>query len=172
MSNIRYNQNSTSIIQVKIEGVLAQQILSGIPHQAEESGVKDILGAIYRTSSNAATYSAIVSPITGEYQHSIERLTDSWKTPELAHFLLHSSQVSSKALDNLLAAIRDTYGDVKIDISIHTDPEEGWTKPVITVQSGMEDFDKLLDVEDKFFAKAENDLALLAILPFVVISQA
>ena len=96
----------------------------------------------------------------------------SWLTPELADFLLHSAQVSSEALDHLLVAIRDTYGDVQIDTAIHTDPEEGWVKPVITVHSGMEDFDKLFDVEDGFFAKAANDPILLAMLPFIVVSQA
>jgi hypothetical protein len=172
MNEIRYNQAST-FGQVLIAGMFATQLLPAISQRnVEESSAKNVSRAIYRTTSNAATYSHFGSPITGGYPHAIEKLEYSWITPELADFLHHSSQVSLKALDYLLVAIRDTYGNVQIDAALHTDPEEGWVKPVITVHSGMEDFDKLLDVEDSFFAKAANDPTLLAILPFVVVSQA
>jgi hypothetical protein len=172
MSEIHFNQAST-FGHVLIAGMFATQFLPPIPQRnVEESSARGVSRAIYRTTSNGATYSHFGSPITGGYPHAIERPECSWGTPELADFLLHSSHVSSVALDHLLVAIRDTYGDVKIDIAIHTDPEEGWVKPVIAVHSGMDDFDKLLEVEDGFFAKAASDATLLAILPFVVISQA
>lgn len=174
MNEIRYNQAST-YGQVLIAGVFATQLLPAtLPRNIEESIPKSVSRAIYRTTSNAATYSYFDfgSPSTSGYPRAIEKLEHSWQTPELADFLLHSSELSSKALDYLLVAIRDTYGGVQIDAVLHTDPEEGWSKPVITVHSGMEDFDKLLDVEDRFFAKAANDPMLLAILPFVVVSQA
>ena len=172
MNEIHYNQTST-FGQVPIAGMFATQILPAIsPRNTEALGAKGMSTAVYRTTNNAATYSYFDSPITAGYSHAIRKFEHSWLTPELADFLLHSAQVSSEALDHLLVAIRDTYGDVQIDTAIHTDPEEGWVKPVITVHSGMEDFDKLLDVEDSFFAKAENDPILLAMLPFVVVSQA
>ena len=172
MNKFRYSQAST-FGQIRIDGILATQFLSGISQRNGEGlRTASLSSDIYHTTSNAATYSFLVSPITGGYPHAIEKLGYSWITPELADFLHHSSQVSLRALDYLLVAIRATYGDVQIDVAIHTDPEEGWVKPVITVHSGMEDFDKLLDVEDSFFAKAANDPTLLAILPFVVVSQA
>ncbi len=172
MNEIRYNQAST-FGQVLIAGMFATQLLPAISQRnVEESNAKSISRAIYRTTSNASTYSHFGSPITGGYRHAIEKSEYAWKTQELADFLLHSSQISLEAIDYLLAAIRDNYGGVKIDVAIHTDPEEGWVKPVITVHSGMEDFDKLLDLEDVFFARAANDTTILTILPFVVISQA
>ena len=172
MNEIHYNQAST-FSQVRIAGMFATQLLPAISQRdAGALSAKSMSRDIYRTTSNAATYSYSGSPITGGYPHAIEKFECPWITPELADFLHHSSQVSLKALDYLLVAIRGTYGDVQIDAAIHTDPEEGWVKPVITVHSGMEDFDKLLDVEDSFFAKAANDPTLLAILPFVVVSQA
>jgi hypothetical protein len=171
MSEIRYNQAST-FSQVLIAGMLASQLLPVISEQnADDSNAKSVSGAIYRTTSNAATYSHFGSPITGEYNYAIESLEQSWATPDLAEFLRNSSQVTSEALDHLLEAIRDTYGDVQIDTALHTDPEEGWVKPVISVHSGIEDFNKLLDVEDSFFSKAATDPILLATLPFVVVSQ-
>ncbi len=133
---------------------------------------KSISGAAYRASTNAATYSHFSSLFTGEYNYATTKFERPWLTSELATFLLHSSQVSLESLDYLLLAIRDTYGDVQIDAVMHTDPEEGWTKPVFIVHSGMEDFDELMDVEDSFFIKANTDPTLLAILSFVVVSQA
>lgn len=172
MSEIRYNQAST-FGRVLIAGMLATQLLPVISQRhAGASSAKSLSIAIYRTTNNAATYSYFDYPITGGYSHAIGEPERSYITPELADFLLHSPQVSLEVLDYLLVAIRDTYGDVQIDTAIHTDPEEGWVKPVITVHSGMKDFDKLLDVEDSFFAKAANNPTLLAMLPFVVVSQA
>lgn len=141
------------------------------PDTAEQRN-KSISGAAYRAATNAVTYSPLSSIFTGEYSHVLAKSGKPWMTSELAGFLFLSPQVSLEALDYLLLAIRDTYGDVQIDTAIHTDPEEGWSKPVFIVHSGMEDFDKLMDVEDRFFTKAANDPSLLAILPFVVVSQA
>jgi len=177
MNEIRYNQAlSTFSRQVLVGvglGLFATQALSAISQQeVTDRAHKYISGDVYRTQNNTPTYSHVGSFITGGYSHTIEKPDRSWITSELADFLLHSSRVSLEALDYLLVAIRDTYGDVQIDAAIHTDPEEGWVKPVITVHSGMEDFDKLLDVEDVFFAKAANDPTLLVILPFVIVSQA
>lgn len=176
MNEIRYAQASSTFSPVLIAAglsLLATQGLSAVSQQeVTDYANKRISGVTYRTQNNTSTYSHVGDFISGGYRHAIEKPEHSWITPELADFILHSSQVSSKALDYLLVALRDAYGDVQIDTAIHTDPEEGWVKPVITVHSGMEDFDKLLDAEDSFFSKAANDPNLLAILPFVVVSQA
>lgn len=173
MTEIRYNRASSTSNQVLIAGILAMQSLPAIaqPDMAEQCN-KGISGATYRASTNAATYSHLSSIFTGEYSYATTKFERPWLTSELADFLLHSSQVSSEALDYLLLAIRDTYGDVQIDTIMHTDPEEGWIKPVFIVHSGIEDFDELMDVEDSFFVKATSDPNFLAILPFVVVSQA
>jgi len=177
MNEIHYDQALSTFSQVLIGaaglGLFVTHALPAISQQdVTDHSIKRISGNVYQTQSNTATYSHVGSFITGGYSHTIKKAEPSWITPELSDFLLHSSQVSLEALDYLLVAIRDTYGDVKIDAVIHSDPEESWVKPVIFVHSGIEDFSKLLDVEDGFFAKAANDPTLLAILPFVVISQA
>lgn len=80
--------------------------------------------------------------------------------------------ISGKDLEALHLAILQSYGDVRVDISIHTDPEEGWSKPVFTVYSGLDDFERLMDVEDAFFASADVNPVLHKILPSIIISQA
>lgn len=173
MSEIRYDQTST-FSQVLVAGMLATQLLPVIADgHTEQSETKSVWGAAYRTASNAPTYSHLGSPLTGEYAYTNEGLERSSivLAPDLEEFLRNSSQVTSEGLDHLLGAIRATYGDVQIDGTLHTDPEEGWIKPVITIHSGIEDIDELLDIEDNFFAKATSDPALLATLPFVVLSQ-
>lgn len=170
MNEIRYNQAST-YSQIIIVGLLATQSLPTIsPRNLVEPSSKNVSGSVYRTSSNTASYSHHGNPITGEYNNAIEMQDRSWMTPELTRFLRDSSQVSLGALDHLLVAIHDAYGEVQVNVAMHTDPEEGWIKPVITVHSGIDDFDKLLEVEDDFFSKATTDSTLLAILPFVVVS--
>lgn len=172
MSEIRFNQTST-FGQVPIAGMLATQFLPTISQPlTEASRAKGLATAPYRTNTNTATYSYYDNLITGEHSYAIGKPVHSWMTLELMDFINHSTHVTLTALDHLMEAIRDTYGNVQIDTVIHTDPEEGWIKPVITVRSEIEDFDKLLDIEDAFFIKAASDTILLAILPFVVISLA
>lgn len=153
-------------------GVLAMP-LPAIPEQdVAKLDSNKISRAGYQASANVATYSHLSSIFSGRYSYVARELERPWLTPEFTDFLRHSSAVSLEALDFLILAIRDSYGDVRIDATIHTDPEEGWTKPVFVVHSGMEDYDEVMDLEDQFFAKASNDSTLLALLPLVVVSQA
>lgn len=173
MNEIYCNPALSKYSPVLIAGMLVMHSLPALAQlDAAEQRNKSISGTPYRASTNAATFSHLSSLFTGEYSYATTKTARPWMTSELAGFLLLSPQVSLEALDYLLLAIRDTYGDVQIDTAIHTDPEEGWSKPVFIVHSGMEDFDKLMDVEDSFFTKAASNPSLLAILPFVVVSQA
>lgn len=172
MNNIFYNQALSTFSPVLIAGVLAMP-LPVIPQQdMAEQGNKSISRAIYHASNNFATYSHLSSIFSGEYSYVAKKLERPWLTSALADFLGHSSPISLEAVDRLILAIRDSYGDVQIDAVMHTDPEEGWTKPVFVVHSGREDFDEVMDLEDKFFANATNDSTLLALLPLVIVSQA
>jgi len=174
MNDIHYNQASSTFSAALIAGVLAT--MNSLPANSQqgmaEQGNKSISRAAYHASNNIATYSHLSSIFPGEYSYAAKNLERPWLTTELAGFLRNSSPVSLEALDCLILAIRDSYGDVQIDGIMHTDPEEGWTKPVLVVHSGMEDFDKVMDLEDEFFAKATNNPTLLAILPLVIVSQA
>ncbi|MDP1708427.1 MAG: hypothetical protein Q8L89_05110 [Gammaproteobacteria bacterium] len=173
MYDIYYNQALSKFNPVLMAGMLAMHSLPVIAQpDMEEQCSKSILDAAYRASTNSATYSHLSSIFTGKYSYATAKFSQPWMTSELADFLLRSSQVSLEGLDYLLVAIHDTYGDVQIDTVMHTDPEEGWIKPVFIVHSGIEDFDNLMDIEDSFFVKATSDPTLRAILPFVVVSQA
>lgn len=171
MNEIRYNQAAT-FGQVLIAGLFATQLLPSIPpRNSEESNARNVSRCIYRTSINAPSYSFFEGFASDGHGYSIEIPKFSWMTSDLADYFMRTPQISSNAIDRILVAIRESYGDVKIDAFLHTDPEEGWSKPVFSVHSGIEDFDQLMDVEDRFFAKAVNDSELLAVLPFVVVSQ-
>lgn len=174
MINTPYSLPSSTLGQMAlVAGALALHSLPAIAQGdiAKQSN-KCILGATYHTTTNASTYSPLSSLFTGEYSYAPLKQGRAWMTSDLADFLRHSAHVSLEALDYLLVAIRDTYGDVQIDTAIHTDPEEGWVKPVFIVHSGIRDFDELMNIEDSFFVKAANDLNLLAVLPLVVVTQA
>lgn len=80
----------------------------------------------------------------------------SWVSYEIANYLRSHTQVSIKDIDYVFAALHNAYGDVRIDVAVHTDPEEGWAKPVFSVHSSIEDFDSLMEIEDNFFAKAAS----------------
>jgi len=172
MNNVFYNQALSTFSPVLVAGVLAIP-LPVIPQQdVAEQGSKNISRAGYQASANIATYSHLNSIFTSGYSYVAKELERPWLTSELADFLRKSSATSLEGLDCLILAIRDTYGDVRIDAIMHTDPEEGWTKPVFVVYSGVEDFDEVMDLEDKFFAQATNDSVLLKLLPLVIVSQA
>ena len=83
-------------------------------------------------------------------------------------------QISFINLDVTLAGHRleGEAFQIRLDITMHTDPEEGWTKPVFVVHSGLEDFDEVMDLEDKFFANATDDSTLVTLLPLVIVLQA
>lgn len=176
MSNVSYyNRLSSTFSPVVIAGALAAMCSfpSNVQLDMSRECNKSILGDSYRISSaGTSTYSYLKNLFTGKHDYAVTKFERPWLTPELSAFLLHPSQPSLEAMDYLLSAIHETYGSVPVDAILHTDPEEDWVKPVFIVHSGIEDFDELLVVEDSFFAKATNDSALLAILPFVVVSQA
>lgn len=173
MTNTHYNLPSNAMNQLVPAGILAMNSLSAFPQQVTaERESRGVFGAAYRLASNSATYSHFGGYLTGEYNYTKPKLQNPWMTPEMAGFLSSSLQISAADLDYLVVAIRDTYGDVQIDASIHTDPEEGWSKPVFVIHSGTDDFDALMEVEDSFFDKAAVDSTLLEVLPFVVLMQA
>lgn len=124
----------------------------------------------YQKKNNPDTYSVVLKSIS--YMSPVETSESSWIAQELSDFMQHSRHVTLNAMNELRSALRETYGDVKIETTVHTDPEEEWVMPVITVHSGIEDFDRLLQVEDGFFARAEINPTLSEMLPFVIISQA
>jgi hypothetical protein len=74
-------------------------------------------------------------------------------------------------LNKIPRIIRDMYGNVKISLHTHTDPEEGWKRLVLTIFSGINDPDKLTQREDALFNRLAQDDALSDGLEYVVLSQ-
>jgi len=173
MTEIHYSLPSNTLSHLVLAGLLSLQSLPVIAQQSTlDNHTGSVIGAAYLSESNGATYSQLSGPFAGEYKYAALKFEQPWMTSELSDFLHNSPQISLVALDRLLAAIRDTYGDVQIDTVMHTDPEEGWQKPVFIIHSGVDDFDVLMEVEDSFFVKASSDSVLLSILPLVVLMQA
>jgi hypothetical protein len=75
-------------------------------------------------------------------------------------------------LNKIPRIIRDMYGNnVKISLHIHTDPEEGWERLVLTIFSSISDLDELTQREDALFNRLAQDDALSDGLEHVVLSQ-
>jgi hypothetical protein len=81
----------------------------------------------------------------------------------------HSGAVSF--LNKIPRIIRDIYGNIRISLHIHTDPEEGWERLVLTIFSGINDPDELTQREDALFNRLAQDDALNDGLEYVVLSQ-
>jgi hypothetical protein len=73
-------------------------------------------------------------------------------------------------LNKIPRIIRDMYGNVKVSLHIHTDPE-GWERLVLTIFSGINDPDELTQREDALFNRLAQDDALSDGLEHVVLSQ-
>jgi hypothetical protein len=74
-------------------------------------------------------------------------------------------------LNKIPSIIRDMYGNVKISLHIHTDPEEGWERLVLTIFSSISDLDELTQREDALFNRLVQDDTLSDWLEHVVLSQ-
>jgi hypothetical protein len=74
-------------------------------------------------------------------------------------------------LNKIPRIIRDMYGNVKISLHTHIDPEEGWERLVLTIFSGINDPDELTQREDALFNRLAQDDALSDGLEYVVLSQ-
>lgn len=164
-------------INYKISSTFCSVLLTGLsmittpslsqPRLANQSG-KRTSSDLYQVNQISSTYSYCRSVITGEYFHSTDGLIRI--APEVRKFLL-ASLISSDSFYDLLSELHLTYGNVPMEISLYSDPEEGWVKTVIAVHSGIEDFDKLSDIEESFFARITNNSTMLSILNHIVVSQ-
>lgn len=131
--------------------------------------LRGLLNATYRSFVDDLTYS--LKYFSNEFNHS-NSVTEPWLTPELNDFLSQSSDISLPLIQYLLSEIQVTFGQVPIETVMHTDPDEGWTKPVFIIQSGIQNTELLMQLEETFFNKADNEPKLLSVLPYVVISLA
>ena len=71
------------------------------------------------------------------------------------------TQIQQEALIN---AVRRFFPTAKLSLSNHSDSEEGWTRPLLRVESGMNDLDKLDDLEQKFYEEVERHETLKSAL--------
>jgi hypothetical protein len=65
--------------------------------------------------------------------------------------------VYSADAPNLIRLLRQVFGAVTISFARHVDPEEGWSKIVLGVDSGIADSDKRFALEDSLFAAIDAD---------------
>ena len=70
----------------------------------------------------------------------------------------------------LVEAVRAIFADATFVTEEFSDPDEGWTKTVMHVATGVEDFGERAEVEDKFYEMVDGDNDLRDCLRKVVVS--
>ncbi|MGO9515233.1 MAG: hypothetical protein ACLP2F_16560 [Steroidobacteraceae bacterium] len=64
----------------------------------------------------------------------------------------------------LIKAVRRIFPNAKVSISNQIDYEEGWTRPLLRVETGINDLDKLDELEQKFYEEVERQETLVSAL--------
>ncbi len=82
------------------------------------------------------------------------------------------SGITFTTLTRLTDLIHSVFGPVPVTSSLYLDIEEGWEKLVLTVDSGNEDFEQIMRMEEELFKSIEKDASLVAALQSVIIVQA
>jgi hypothetical protein len=70
----------------------------------------------------------------------------------------------SVELERLATAVYKIFPKATITQSIQTDNEEGWSRPLLTVETGIEDPQRLSELEYKFYEEVESHESLTAAL--------
>ncbi|MDD5393165.1 MAG: hypothetical protein PHE17_09120 [Thiothrix sp.] len=121
-------------------------------------------------SKSYATYTA-GSDLLSEKDYAGILSSRNKYTEDAKSFLLNQSNIAPKDVSDLLSSIFSIYNKASTKISIYRDLEEGWVKPVIIIDSGINDFDMIYDLEDKLFEIMSGNDRLLKIASFFIISQ-
>jgi hypothetical protein len=79
-------------------------------------------------------------------------------TPALAPAVSQTRQTA------LISAVRSIFSNAKISVSSHSDEEEGWTRPLLQVETGITDSEKLSALEEKFYQYVDLHETLKAAL--------
>lgn len=75
-----------------------------------------------------------------------------------------SAAVNQSRQEALIAAVRSIFANAKISVTSHADEEEGWTRPLLQIDTGIGDPDKLDELEQKFYDFVERHETLTAAL--------
>ena len=70
----------------------------------------------------------------------------------------------------LVNAVLKVFSGASIKMEVRTDPDEGWSRTVLFVRTGIHDFDLRMDAEDQFYALVDLDENLRDALHSTVIS--
>ncbi len=95
-------------------------------------------------------------------------------TKQTSGFLNETKDISRSDIYYLLTKILSLNEniDIKITLDLYTDPEEGWSKIKIDVETKEEDknFDQHMKDQDLLFEEGCRDERLVRIFPHVIIS--
>jgi hypothetical protein len=95
--------------------------------------------------------------IVGGWSGAKTWLTDQFAQPT-------PSAVANHPLERLISGVRTVFPNAKISLSTQTDEEEGWSRPLLNVETGVDDPDELSKLEEKFYVEVENHETLIAAL--------
>jgi hypothetical protein len=74
--------------------------------------------------------------------------------------------MAAELLHRAIQAERDSSD---VHLFEYIDPEEGWTKLVVEVSTGLEDFDERMDLEDRIYALAATTPALREAFDYAIL---
>jgi hypothetical protein len=77
---------------------------------------------------------------------------------------------SASLEQRLRAAIAREFGSASVSVTKHVDPEEGWEKLVMNVDTGISDFDCRLELEDRFYENVASHESLIDALRHYIVS--
>lgn len=71
---------------------------------------------------------------------------------------------------SLVDVARKIFPSATLVFSNDSNPEEGWTRPVLEVDTGIDDLEKLNELEEKFYMEVESHEGLIAALRSTTVS--
>ena len=70
----------------------------------------------------------------------------------------------------LVQALNQVFTNYSLKSERYVDPEEGWRKTVLLVQTGIDDLDKRLALEDQFYSIVDSKIQLRNALQQIIVS--
>ena len=95
-----------------------------------------------------------------------------WMTAVVAAYLSHTHWLRPSTVSTLRQTALELFPGAQISFRLHTDPDEGWNKLVMDVETGIGDIEMRIASEDAFYARLEDSPSLRDSLNDLVIAFA
>jgi hypothetical protein len=96
--------------------------------------------------------------------------TTPWLNDDARDYLREHSDFKVTTLAAVRSAVIRAFPQAQIDFEIIVDPEEGWSRLIMNVSTGIDDFDARLESEDSFYSFADSNAEVRDALQHVIVS--